>query len=549
VPVGSSTPREKVRSLPSKAVSGAQAYAPEPLVVPFSQGDVIADKYEVVGLLGAGGVAYVLSALHLELHEMVALKLLRPESLAMPDVVARFASEARAVAKLKSEHVAHVFDVGALPDGAPYIVMEHLEGRDLADVLAEKRRLPVKVAVDYVLQACEALACAHVLGIVHRDIKPENLYLSQAGSVETIKVLDFGISKTALAIHPEANSRTTAKTMLPMGTPGYMSPEQVRACSSVDARTDIWALGCVLSELITGTSAFEAPTQVQLGAVILEADPVPLRQKIPDAPAELEAIVMRCLAKSPDDRFQDVAELALALYPFGRRRARLSAERCHQVLHGASRGELELNSVPPTHGTDTPPHAAEAYVSAPPRSGRVSIGAAGGASVSALGAGTLDTNSVDVTPAFRSRKRWPLVVGAALGVAAAVGVALRLGGNDVQTASGAAVTAALAQAASTTRAASTAATPAPAPPRPASADEEPRQTAELANGAKPAPTTTAAATATTPPGSKASQTQAQRAAAALAVKRQAAAAKAAKAKAAATKRATALDDSEPDVGY
>jgi serine/threonine-protein kinase len=313
----------------------------------------------------------------------------------------------------------------------------------------------------------------------------------------------------------------------------------------VDARTDIWALGCVLSELITGTSAFEAPTQVQLGAVILEADPVPLRQKIPDAPAELETIVMRCLAKNPADRFQDVAELALALYPFGRRRARLSAERCHQVLHGAAGGELELNSVPPAPA-DTPPHAAEAYLSAPPRSGRVAIGVASGASVPTLGAETLETNSVDVMPGFRSRKRWPLVVGAVLGVSAAVGVALRLGGNDLQTASGADTTATVAQAASTTRTASMATTPAPAPGRPANADEEPQPRADLAKGVKPAPTTTAAAT---PPGPKTSQTQAQRAATAAAAKRQAAAAKAAKTKATAAKRAATLDDSEPDVGY
>jgi eukaryotic-like serine/threonine-protein kinase len=553
VSVGSSSPRDKLRSLPVKVTSGAHTYAPEPLVVPFAQGDVIADKYEIVGLLGAGGVAYVLSALHLELHEMVALKFLRPESLAMPDVVARFASEARAVAKLKSEHVAHVYDVGTLPDGAPYIVMEYLEGRDLADVLAEQRRLPVKLAVDYVLQACEALACAHVLGIVHRDIKPENLYLSQAGSVERIKVLDFGISKNALVAHPQASDRASAKTMLPMGTPGYMSPEQVRACGSVDARTDIWALGCVLSELITGTSTFEAPTQVQLGAVILEADPVPLRQKLSDAPAELEAIVMRCLAKNPDDRFQDVAELALALYPFGRRRARLSAERCHQVLHGAAGGEFELNSVvPPPQSGDTPTRVAVADLSAPPRSGRVTIGAASGAPLSAPSAEMLGTNapatlsSADAMLGFRPRRRWPLVAVAVLGLAAVAGVALRLRVTDVQ--SGADAASAAARGMSTTTAASTAVAPAAAPARPAGADEQPLQkTAEPANSAKPE----SAATTATAPASKANQAQAQRAAAAAA-KRQAAAVKAAKAaaaKAAAGKRAATLDDSEPDVGY
>jgi eukaryotic-like serine/threonine-protein kinase len=317
-----------------------------PVSVPFAPGTIIDGKYEFVGLLGSGGVAYVLSALHLELGEMVALKFLRPESLAYEDVVARFASEARAVARIKSEHVAHVYDVGTLPDGAPFIVMEYLEGKDLADILAERRRLPITTAVDYVLQACEALACAHAGGIVHRDIKPENLFLAQqAGSVEVIKVLDFGISKSAMAA-VGSTGRKSAKTTLPMGTPGYMSPEQIRACGTVDARTDIWALGCVLSELITGVTAFDAPTQVQLGALILEREPVPLRSIIPDAPPELEAIVARCLMKDPEERFEDVAELAVALYPYGPRRSRISAERCNQVLRGHG-AVLEIQSVPP----------------------------------------------------------------------------------------------------------------------------------------------------------------------------------------------------------
>jgi len=350
----SSTPRKvesqptRPRSLVTKSSSPSPVSEPQPLTLPFAPGDIIADKYEVVGVLGSGGVAYVISALHLELGEMVALKFLRPESLAHEDVVARFASEARAVARIKSEHVAHVFDVGTLPDGAPFIVMEYLEGKDLADVLAERRKLPIKVAVDYVLQACEALACAHAAGIVHRDIKPENLFLTQqAGSVERVKVLDFGISKSAMAGFEQPGGKRFAHTMLPMGTPGYMSPEQIRACGAVDARTDIWALGCVLFELITGLSAFTGPTLLQLGAAILEREPVPLRQVVADAPPELEALIAKCLQKDADLRFQDVAELAAALYPFGPRRSRVSAERCHQILKGQTGVVIEFNSVPP----------------------------------------------------------------------------------------------------------------------------------------------------------------------------------------------------------
>jgi eukaryotic-like serine/threonine-protein kinase len=515
------------RSLPVKVSSGPISVDPQPLSVPFAQGDVIADKYEVVGLLGSGGVAYVISALHLELGEMVALKFLRPESLAFPDVVARFASEARAVARIKSEHVAHVFDVGTLPDGAPFIVMEHLEGRDLADVLAEKRRVPVKVAVDYVLQACEALACAHSLGIVHRDIKPENLYLSQqAGSVEVVKVLDFGISKSAMGA---PGGRESAKTMLPMGTPGYMSPEQIRACGDVDARTDIWALGCVLSELITGTSAFEAPTQIQLGAAILERDPVPLRQKIKDVSPELEAIVLRCLAKDPAQRYQDVAELALALYPFGPRRSRISAERCHEVLRGKSGVVMEFNSVPPPPSSDDDAVTAlrQPLLSAIPSS------APSHTPVRTTSPATL--TSIGEPPPFKRNGRGMLVL-AAVAVAALIGIGLGLRDGAVPAAS-------VPHAAATLQPTPGAPAAVAAAERPASrtsAIEEP----VMLPAAAPTPSTEALEVEAPRP----KPTRAQRAAAAAAAKREAAA-QAAKAKPVAVKRAAPSDDSEPDVGY
>jgi len=179
--------------------SGLQPLSQEPLTVPFAVGDLIASKYEVTGLLGSGGMGYVISARHVELGEMVALKFLRPEALAHAELVERFAREARAAAKIRSEHVANVFDVGTLDDGTPYIVMEYLAGKDLADYLHQEGALPISVAVEYVMQACEALAAAHAHGIVHRDIKPENLFLTQqAQGMAIIKVLDFGISKIAL---------------------------------------------------------------------------------------------------------------------------------------------------------------------------------------------------------------------------------------------------------------------------------------------------------------------------------------------------------------
>jgi serine/threonine-protein kinase len=308
--------------------------------VPFAVGDVVAGKYEVTGLLGTGGMGYVISARHLELGEMVALKFLRPEALAHAELVERFAREARAAAKIRSEHVANVFDVGTLPDGTPFIVMEYLAGKDLADYLHQEGALPIDVAVEYIMQACEALAAAHAHGIVHRDIKPENLFLTQqAQGMFLIKVLDFGISKTALP----RGKRDLVRTQMALGSPVYMSPEQIRRSDQVDARSDIWAIGCVLFELLTGVTAFDEPSLLELSAAILEREPVPLQTLRPDASEELEHVVLRCLQKNPEDRYQNVAELAVALYPFAPRRARISAERCYHMLKNAGIVSTELD--------------------------------------------------------------------------------------------------------------------------------------------------------------------------------------------------------------
>lgn len=334
--------------------SGLQALSPDPVQVPFAVGEVIAGKYEVTGLLGSGGMGYVISARHVELGEMVALKFLRPEALVHPELVERFAREARAAAKIRGEHVANVFDVGTLSDGTPFIVMECLAGSDLADHLRQQGPLPIPVAVEYVMQACEALAAAHSHGIIHRDIKPENLFLTrQTQGMSFIKVLDFGISKVALP----RGKRDLVRTQMALGSPVYMSPEQIRRSDQVDARSDIWAVGCVLFELLTGVTAFDESSLLELSAAILERDPVPLQTLRPEASEELEAVVLRCLAKAPEDRFQNVAELAIALYPFGPRRARISAERCYHMLKnsGAVSSELELSSAYPPSMTSLKP--------------------------------------------------------------------------------------------------------------------------------------------------------------------------------------------------
>lgn len=320
-----------------------------------SPGDVLGGKYRVVNLIGEGGMGYVMAATHVELGELVALKFLRPEAMQFQELVGRFAREAQAAAKIRSEHVARVYDVGTTPMGVPYIVMEHLQGQDLASLLEDGTRVSVETAVDYVMQACEGLASAHALGIVHRDIKPENLFLTQSGpgAPSVIKLVDFGISKVDLTLPQPQGSRAMAQTTTLLGSPRYMSPEQIRNSTQVDGRADIWALGCVLYELFTGHPAYNAPSLMELGAAILGDEPVPVRVLANSVPPELDAVVTRCLQKRPADRFQNVAELAAALLPFGPRRARMFAERCQsllQLIH-PELAQLELASLSPPSST------------------------------------------------------------------------------------------------------------------------------------------------------------------------------------------------------
>jgi eukaryotic-like serine/threonine-protein kinase len=343
----------------------------EPASMPYREGDIIAGKYEMIRPLGGGGMAFVLAARHLELDETVAVKVLRPECLANADLVARFDREARASVKIESDHVVRVFDVGAMPDGAPFVVMEHLDGKDLGTLLREEGAAPVDCASEFLLQACDALATAHAIGIVHRDIKPENLFLARCSQgLDVIKLLDFGISKLALTGSVFDSSGPRAKAMTSMGTPNYMSPEQIRGSTDIDGRSDIWSLGCVLHELLTGHAPFEAPSITMLTAMILERPAPLLRERRPDLPAEIEPVFARCLEKDPNQRFQNISELATALYPFAPRRARLSVEHCSHLLRNAGlpRAPIKLSSAPPPNGgrpnTTIPPPKPP---SAPPR--------------------------------------------------------------------------------------------------------------------------------------------------------------------------------------
>ena len=298
-------------------------------------GEVVAGKYRVEQVLGYGGMAFVLSAKHVHLDEHFALKFLNKEFLAQSAVVERFTREAKAACKIRSEHVARVYDVG-LHEGAPFLVMEHLTGRDLAAVVAQDGALEIADAAEYAMQACVALAVAHSHGIVHRDIKPENLFLVEHEGMPVIKLLDFGISKIALT-GADPGARLTGQ--LTLGTPCYMSPEQIRSTASADARSDQWSLGVVLYEMLAGSEAFQAETVTEVCAAVLEREPRPLAELRPELPQALIDVVSRCMAKDAAQRFADVAELAAALLPFAPSRALVSVERASSIMQASRRME------------------------------------------------------------------------------------------------------------------------------------------------------------------------------------------------------------------
>jgi serine/threonine-protein kinase len=312
---------------------------------PVSEGEVLAGKYRVERVLGEGGMGIVVAAQHVQLGQRVAIKFLLPQACLMPEAVERFIREARASVQIRSEHVARVSDVGTLETGSPYMVMEYLQGSDLSAVLRSRHRLQPLEATDYLLQACEAIAEAHSLGIVHRDLKPANLFLTRrADGSSLVKVLDFGISKINPVGGGASSGGVTATTAV-MGSPLYMSPEQVRSSKSVDARTDVWSLGVILHELLTGRTAFEADTLPAVLAAVVADAPAPLRAHLPDAPVELERVIQRCLEKDLTQRYQSVADLANALLPFAPPSARVSVERIARLV--SSSGTNLLGSAPP----------------------------------------------------------------------------------------------------------------------------------------------------------------------------------------------------------
>ncbi len=283
---------------------------------PVNPGDIVAGKYRVERVLGSGGMGVVLAARHIGLGHAVALKLMLSTRKADAMAHERFLREARATVSLRSHHVARALDVGTLDNGVAYMVMEYLDGADLQVIMEQRGPLSVEEAVEYVLQACEAIAEAHAAGVVHRDLKPANMFLTtNADGSPCVKVLDFGISKIMGA---EGGLTGNAQAI---GSPLYMSPEQINSSKNVDERADVWSMGVVLYQLLSGSTPFHADTIQQLCMRVLFGAPTPIEDLRSGIPAALKAVIAQCFEKDRDRRWPTIAAFAAALGAFATGRA------------------------------------------------------------------------------------------------------------------------------------------------------------------------------------------------------------------------------------
>ncbi|MBS2014939.1 MAG: serine/threonine protein kinase [Deltaproteobacteria bacterium] len=488
---------------PNREPSEPSSSSTTSIGMPFEIGSVIAGKYRIDRILGAGGMGVIFAGHHAALDQRVAIKVLKPSAIDNAEFVARFGREARAAAKLRSEHVARVIDVGESDKGLPFMVMEYLSGKDLSRVLKDGGPLPIEDACEYVLQACEGLAEAHAAGIVHRDLKPANLFLTTGtDGTPLVKVLDFGISKILSSPGDDsAPSEGLTQTQAMIGSPHYMSPEQLKSARNVDARTDIWSLGGVLFKLLTNEPAFEGDSTPELCVSILVGPLRSMRAIRPDIPEDLEALVGKCLSKDPKDRFATVSDLARALSRFGPAHTRSSVERIARVTTNP-RLRFGGDSDPPPNAPASVPRL-EKTAPLAPASGADAVDVklemtTLTSSASSVPNERLPSQSSATATASPERKRSPLVLGAVAAalVVVAIGVAFALGRGKAEppsatpavtppppSALGAGATAATASAA-----------PSVTPPAPAEAQVSPAAT----TAAPPASSPSAAASTIVP---------------------------------------------------
>jgi len=295
-------------------------------------GDILAGKYRVEQIIGVGGMGMVVAAVDLERGETYAIKFLLPAMAQNAEAVERFMREARGAARLQGEHVVRVHEVGRFPTGEPYMVMEYLDGEDLGAVMSRSGPMPPSQVVGYAMQALEALGEAHAAGIVHRDLKPANLFIAKdAHGLPCVKVLDFGISKFTGGPQTGENTGLTG-TEVAMGSPVYMPPEQMRSARDVDARADLWSLGVIMYEALTGREPFNGESLTALYMQLLQMQPVPPSELNALVAPGLESAVLRCLAKDREHRWANAAELAEAIAPFGGPMAERSLGRTREWL-------------------------------------------------------------------------------------------------------------------------------------------------------------------------------------------------------------------------
>jgi eukaryotic-like serine/threonine-protein kinase len=400
-------------------------------------GDLVAGRYRIERILGSGGMGFVVAAIDETNAEPVAVKLLR--SVDDRRAVERFFREARAMGSLASKHVVRVRDSGTAAGNVPYLVMDRLEGVDLSARAKQAGPLDVREAADYLLQACEALSHAHAKGIVHRDVKPSNLFLHTEGGATVLKVLDFGISKVQSRDVWERTLTATDDGGV-LGSPPYMSPEQVRDPKAVDARSDVWSLGIVLYKILSGNVPYDGESVGEVFSKVLEC-PYPSLRITTNLPEEVDAIVAKCLAKNRHDRWADVGELATALAPFATPEHGALAPRIVQRMHDEAPTVDRPSSLPDTTPvsrdrqgepktmtlSEPPPPLAPAGAATtlsepPPRFPSTTA-----PSLTGINTGSV---SLDVVPVAPGRARIAmLLAGLGIAVAAGVGIGLSMRGG------------------------------------------------------------------------------------------------------------------------